>query len=244
MADPLQQFEVQTLIPLEIAGYDVSFTNASLFMVLSALVVTFIMGFGVRKRTLVPSKMQSVAELSYEFIATTIKDTVGNNGRAFFPFIFTLFMFVLFCNLLGMIPYTFTVTSHIAVTFALALFLFLGVTLVGFAKHGLGYLKLFVPSGLSTGMMLSIGWLIVVIEVFSYLACPVSLSIRLAANMTAGHILLKVIAGFVAAMGVFGVFPIVFMSLLVGFEIFVAILQAYIFTVLTCVYLNDAINMH
>lgn len=240
MADPMHQFEVYPLIPIHVGGVDISFTNASLFMMICLAGVALFFGLTMRRAALVPSRGQSMAEALYEFVAGMIKDTVGSEGRRFFPFIFALFMFVLFCNLVGMLPYSFTVTSHIAVTFALAFVIFLGVTIIGFARHGLHYFHLFLPHGTPWVM----APLMIIIEVFSYFTRPVSLSIRLAANMIAGHILLKVIAGFVAAMGVFGIFPIAFMVLLTGFEIFVAILQAYIFTVLTCVYLNDAVNMH
>jgi len=240
--DPLAQFEIEAIAPMNIGGIDISFTNSTLSMVIVlVLILIFILG-GIRKKSLVPSRWQSMTELTYDFVASMVKDNVGSEGRAYFPFIFSLFMFILFCNLVGMspIPHTFTVTSHIIVTFTLALFIFLSVTIIGFMKHGLGFLGLFLPQGTPWWLV----WLIVPIEIFSYFVRPVSLSIRLAANMMAGHLLLKVIAGFVIAMGVFGIFPLAFMVMMVGFEFFVALLQAYIFTILTCVYLNDAIHMH
>lgn len=242
--NPLQQFEISPVFPFEVLGVDLSFTNASAFMLVAIATITSFMVMGMRRAALVPGRFQSMVELSYEFVAGTVRDTVGAEGRRYFPFVFSVFMFVLFANLIGMVPYSFTVTSHIVVTFAIAFFIFLGVTAIGFARHGLHFFHLVVPQGLSPVMMATVGWLIVLIEAFSYLTRPVTLSIRLAANMTAGHVLLKVIAGFVGLMGVFGIAPLLFMTVLIGFEIFVAILQAYIFTVLTCVYLNDAVHMH
>jgi len=185
-----------------------------------------------------------MVEMSYEAIAGMIRDTVGSGGKKYFPFIFSLFMFVLIANLSGMVPYTFTVTSHIAVTFALAAVVFLGVTIIGFAKHGLGYLKLFAPSGVPRPVL----FLLVPIEIISYLMRPISLSVRLFANMMAGHVMLKVFAGFVISLGAvlvpLGIFPLAFMVALTGLEVLVAVLQAYIFSILTCIYLNDAIHLH
>lgn len=239
---PLAQFEVKSLMELpQIAGQNIDFTNASLFMVLASVGIMLFLSLGVRGRALVPGRYQSLVEMTYGFVASTVKDNVGSDGRPYFPFIFTLFMFVLFCNLFGMIPFSFTVTSHIVVTFALAMAIFLGVTVIAITKHGLGkFLGFFLPHG-TPWWMAPIMYLI---ELFSYLARPVSLSIRLTANMMAGHTMLKVIAGFVVGMGVFGVLPLSLLVVLTGFEIFVAILQAYIFTVLTCVYLNDALHLH
>ena len=179
-------------------------------------------------------------ELIFEFVGNTLHEAAGKASKPFFPFIFTLFTFILTLNLLGMMPYGFTVTSHVSVTFAIATMIFLAVTITGFAKHGLKFLSLFLPHG--TPMY--IAPLMILIELFSFLSRPVSLSIRLAGNMIAGHVLLKVLAGFVVMMGVYGIVPIPFMVVMVGFELFVAILQAYLFTILACVYLNDAINLH
>ncbi|MCG8559404.1 MAG: F0F1 ATP synthase subunit A [Hyphomicrobiales bacterium] len=241
MPDPMHQFEIQRLIRLDIFGLDASFTNSSLFMVIAMALITFLTIGGMRGRALVPTRIQSVAELSYEFVANMVRDNVGSAGQKYFPFIFTLFMFVLFCNMLGMIPYSFTVTSHIAVTFALAAFVFLGVTLIGFIKHGIGFLKFFVPSGVPAVMLP----LLVVIEVISYLTRPLSLSVRLFANMMAGHTMLKVFASFVVGLGVLGGWaPLAFMVAFTGLEILVAFLQAYVFAILTCIYLNDALHMH
>jgi F-type H+-transporting ATPase subunit a len=190
---------------------------------------------------LVPTRLQSVAEISYEFIANMVRDNVGTSGMQYFPFIFTLFMFVLALNMLGMMPYSFTVTSHIIVTFALAAFIFLGVTAIGFWKHGAGFLKFFVPEGVPIVMLP----LLVVIEVISYLTRPLSLSVRLFANMMAGHTMLKVFGAFVVALGLLGGWaPLAFMVGFTGLEILVAFLQAYVFVILTCIYLNDALHMH
>jgi F-type H+-transporting ATPase subunit a len=190
---------------------------------------------------LVPGRLQSVGELAYEFISGMMRDILGNSGRAYFPFVFTLFMFVLAANMLGMVPYSFTVTSHIIVTFALAATVFVGATVIGFIKNGPGYLRLFVPSGVPILLLP----LLVVIEVISYFTRPISLSVRLFANMMAGHTMLKVFAGFVVGMGVLGGWaPLAMMVALTGLEILVAFLQAYVFAVLTCIYLNDALNMH
>ncbi len=237
---PMHQFEVHKIIEMNIGGLDVSFTNASLFMVFAMISISIFFMIGMRRHALVPGRWQSATEAMYEFVANMLRDNVGAEGKRYFPFIFTLFMFVLTCNLLGMLPYSFTVTSHIVVTFALAILIFIGVTIIGFMRHGAHYFHLFLPDGVPWWM----APLMVFIELLAYLARPVTLSVRLAANMMAGHTMLKVIAGFVAMMGLFGVLPIALLIILVGFEIFVAVLQAYIFTVLTCVYLNDAVHMH
>ena len=237
--DPMHQFEIKRLIPVKIGNLDFSFTNASLWMVIIVCVVCLLLLLPSYK--IIPGRLQSIGELAYEFIANMMRDILGDSGRSFFPFIFTLFMFILAANMLGMVPYSFTVTSHIIVTFGLAAFIFIGATIVGFAKHGARYLKLFVPSGVPTLLLP----LLVVIEVISYFTRPISLSVRLFANMMAGHTMLKVFAGFVVAMGVLGGWaPLAMMVALTGLEILVAFLQAYVFAVLTCIYLNDAINMH
>ncbi len=237
--DPMHQFEIKRLINLNFGGLDASFTNASLWMVIIVAAVALLLLSGSSK--IIPGRLQSVGELAYEFVANMMRDILGESGRAFFPFVFTLFMFILAANMLGMIPYSFTVTSHIIVTFGLAATVFIGATIVGFIKHGAGYLKLFVPSGVPALLLP----LLVVIETISYFTRPISLSVRLFANMMAGHTMLKVFAGFVVAMGVIGGWiPLAFMVALTGLEILVAFLQAYVFAVLTCIYLNDAINMH
>jgi F-type H+-transporting ATPase subunit a len=181
-----------------------------------------------------------MAELSYEFVVNLIRDTVGSEGRRYFPFVFTIFMFVLFGNMLGMVPYSFTFTSHIIVTFAMALVVFVGVTILGFVKHGLHFFSFFVPPGVSIAM-----WpLLIPIEILSYFSRPISLSVRLFANMLAGHTLLKVFAGFVPALGLAGVLPLAFVTALSGLEIVIAFLQAYVFAILTCLYINDALHLH
>lgn len=241
LPDPMHQFEIMRLIPLEIFGFDASFTNSALFMVIAAAVITLAALFAMRNGSLVPGRMQSVAELSYQFVANMVRDNVGIEGMKYFPFIFTLFLFVLTLNMLGMVPYSFTVTSHIAVTFALAAFIFIGVTVIGFWKHGIGFLKFFVPSGVPFIMLP----LLVVIEVISYLTRPVSLSVRLFANMMAGHTMLKVFGSFVVALGLLGGWAaLAFMVAFTGLELLVAFLQAYVFAILTCIYLNDALHMH
>ena len=236
----MHQFEINRLAEIEIFGIDASFTNSSLFMVLGVGLITGFFALAMNGRSLVPTRMQSVAELCYEFVANMVRENVGQAGMKYFPFVFTLFTFILVMNLLGMLPYSFTVTSHIIVTFALAALVFVVVTAIGFARHGLGYLKLFVPEGVPMWLMP----LIVPIELISYLIRPVSLSVRLFANMMAGHTMLKVFAGFVVSLGIFGFAPLLFTIAFTGLEFVVAFLQAYIFTVLTCLYLNDAIHMH
>jgi F-type H+-transporting ATPase subunit a len=194
----------------------------------------------MRRGALVPGRWQCAAELSYEFIAGLIRDTVGADGRRYFPIVFSLFMFILVGNLLGMVPYSFTFTSHIIVTFALASVVFIGVTILGFVKHGMRFFGMFVPPGAPIAM-----WpLLIPIEVISYLSRPISLSVRLFANMLAGHTLVKVIAGFIGIMGVFGILPLAVVVALTGLEILIAFLQAYVFAILTCLYINDALHMH
>ena len=240
MAGPLAQFQVTPIAPISAAGFDISFTNSAMWMVITAVVITIFMVVGMRKRELVPGPWQSLSEASYEFIGNMIKDNVGDEGRKFFPFIFTLFMFVLFGNLLGLLPYSFTFTSHIIVTAVMALVVFFGVTIVGIAKHGLHFFSFFVPSGVPAVMVP----IMIPIEVVSYLSRPVSLSIRLFANMMAGHTMMKVFAGFIFTLGAAGVAPLMMDVVLTGFEVLVAFLQAYVFTVLTCLYLNDALHLH
>ena len=240
-ASPLAQFEIKTLVPLHLGQTDVSFTNSALFMTVTVVLITLFTVLGMRKRALVPGRWQSMAELSYEFVANLLRDTVGNEGRKFFPFVFTLFMFILFGNMLGMIPYSFTFTSHIIVTFAMAMVVFIGVTILGFIKHGFHFFSFFVPPGVSVVL-----WpLMIPIEIISYLSRPISLAVRLFANLTAGHTMLKVFAGFVVSMGVVGgILPLAFVIALTGLELLIAFLQAYVFTILTCFYINDAIHLH
>jgi F-type H+-transporting ATPase subunit a len=244
--NPVEQFEVRDLFSLpHISGHHVAFSNASLFMAVAVLSIALFMGLGMRQSALVPGRFQSMVEVVYQFIYNMLEDSAGPESVKYFPIIFTLFIFVLFCNLLGLIPYSFAVTSHIIVTFAFAAFVFLGVTFIGFYKHGTHFFHYFIPKGLPGGpVQLILVPFMIVIELFSYLARPVSLSIRLAANMTAGHILLKIMASFVWGIGLIGLFPFAFLLIFTGFEIFVACLQAYIFALLCSLYLNDALNMH
>jgi F-type H+-transporting ATPase subunit a len=242
---PIDQFKIKPLAHFEIAGIDVSFTNSSLMMVAVVAAVTLFVVGGSRKSAVVPGRWQMMVEIFYDFIAGMIRDNVGKEGKAYFPFIFTLFMFILGLNLAGMIPYAFTTTSHIAFNFAIAAFIFLGVTVIGFAKHGIGYMKLFAPAGVPFWLLP----LIFVIELISYCTRPISLSVRLFANMLAGHIMVKVFAGFVISIAGIGglaaagaVLPFTVNVLLTGLEILVACLQAYVFTILTCIYLNDAMH--
>ena len=240
--NPMHQFEVYRIGPeINLGTVNLSFTNASLFMIISAITILFLLFLGTKKKLLIPSKTQFITEMSYTFIAKMINDTVGSGAKSFFPFIFTLFMFVLFCNMIGMLPYSFTVTSHIIVTFMLAATVFIGVTIIGFIKHGIKYLELFVPKGVPIILLP----LIIVIEIISYLSRPVSLSVRLFANMMAGHTMLKVFGGFIISLGLLGGWlPLSFSVALIGLEILIAFLQAYVFAILTCIYLNDALNLH
>ena len=247
--NPMEQFEVKPLFQhplLNIAGHDIYFTNQALYMCVVVAAISLFLTLTVSKNRLVPTRGQSMAELSYEFVANMIHSTMGEDGLAFFPFIFTLFMFVLFCNFFGLVPYTFTVTSQIAVTFALACVVILTMIVTGFMKHGLRFLTLFVPKAPWYLLIL-----LVPIEIISFLTRPVSLSVRLFANMLAGHTLLAVFAGFVillgAAGGIFSVLSIAPLLLIVAIfalEMLVAFLQAYVFAILTCIYLNEALHLH
>jgi len=240
--NPMHQFNVYRIGPeISLGKVDISFTNASLFMMISALAIISVLFSGTKRKAIVPTKIQLLTELSYTLVSKMISDTAGSKAKPYFPFIFSLFMFVLFCNMLGMLPYSFTVTSHIIVTFALAAIIFIGVTIIGFVNHGVRYLKLFIPSGVPLFLLP----LIVVIEIISYLSRPVSLSVRLFANMMAGHTMLKVFGGFVISLGVIGGWlPLSFTVALIGLEILIAFLQAYVFAILTCIYLNDALNLN
>ena len=238
--NPLEQFEITPWIPIQIGGLDVSFTNSSAFMILAILAASAMMVLSVRKRALVPGRWQLLAELSYGFIAKMLSDTVGKEGKPYFPFVFTLFMFVLFGNILGMIPYSFTYTSHLAVTFALAAFIFIAITVIAIAKHKMKFFSFFLPPGVPILM----APLLIPIEIISYLSRPVSLSVRLFANMMAGHTLLKVLAGLVIPLGMFGVVPVAGLVAVTALEFLIAFLQAYIFTILTCIYISDAVHLH
>ncbi len=246
--DPLHQFNIYTIIPIDISGGSVSFTNSALFMLLSAVLAMALIVGGMRKRSLVPNRLQSVAEVSYEFIAGMVNSNAGLEGRAFIPFVFALFLFLLLGNLIGMVPYTFTFTSHLIVTGSLALVVFVMVTLLGFIKHGLHFFAKFVPKGVPAVLMP----LMIPLEIISYFIRPVSLSVRLFANIMAGHTMLKVFAGFIVMLaGAFGAVgylaglaPLALVVVLVGFEFFVAFIQAYVFALLTVIYIQDSLELH
>jgi F-type H+-transporting ATPase subunit a len=247
--NPMEQFAIKPLVaqPLfQIGGHNIYFTNQALLMMIVAAASALFLSLAVKPGRLVPSRAQSMAEISYEFVANMIHSATGEDGLKFFPFVFTLFMFVLCSNFFGMVPGSFTVTSQIAVTFALALFVVAMVVVVGFMKHGLGFLKLFVPHAPWYLLIL-----LIPIEVISFLTRPISLSVRLFANMLAGHTMLAVFGGFVVALGAAGgalsVLSVAPMALIVGIlllELLVAFLQAYVFAILTCIYLNEALHLH
>ena len=209
-------------------------------MVLTVAIITTFLTVSVKTRSLIPNRLQIMSEMAYNFIAQLLNDTVGNEGKQYFPFVFAIFMFVLIGNMVGMIPYSFTFTSHIIVTFALAFVVFIGVTILGLIKHRLRFFSFFVIPGLPWYMLP----LLIPIEIISYLSRPISLSVRLFANMLAGHTLLKVFASFVVALGIAGILPLAFVVALTGLEILIAFLQAYVFAILTCLYINDALHLH
>ncbi|HEY5208368.1 MAG TPA: F0F1 ATP synthase subunit A [Stellaceae bacterium] len=243
--NPLAQFTIDRLIPIHIGGIDASFTNSALLMVIAGVLLTVLMLVATRKAALVPGRWQSVPEMLYEFVAKSlIDDNIGSEGQRYFPFVFTLFMFVLLGNLLGLVPYSFTFTSHIIVTFGMAFVIFVGVTFIGLARHGFHFLTFFVPHGVPKVLLL----LLVPIEVLSYFIRPFTLAIRLFANMMAGHTMLVIFASFVAPLGAYylipGLLPVMIDVALMFLELLVALLQAYVFAILTCLYLNDAIHLH
>jgi F-type H+-transporting ATPase subunit a len=242
VASPLEQFAIQDLTaPLfNIGGHHIAVTNSAIFMMSAVVLSSGLLLAGAGKGAMIPGRIQAMGELFYEFIANMIRDNVGSGGKKFFPFIFTLFIFTLFGNILGMLPYGYTFTSQIAVTFFMAMVVFLGVTLIGLFKHGLHFFSLFFPHGAP----LFTAPILIPIELVSYLSRPISLSVRLFANMTVGHVLLKVLAGFVVALGFFGFVPLVVLVAITALELLVALLQAYIFTILCCIYLNDALHLH
>jgi F-type H+-transporting ATPase subunit a len=238
---PMEQFEIKKIIDLDLLGHDISFTNSSLMMVIAFAIIVGYMLYAMRARALVPTRIQSTAEVVYEYIAGMVKENIGPEGMTFFPWVFTIFIFILVLNIFGLIPGNFAVTSHIIVTFALAAMVWLVATGVGFWTHGVGYLKLFAPSGVPMWLMP----IIIPIELTSYLIRPISHSVRLFANIMAGHTMLEVFAGFAVLLPWWGkIAPTGFMVAFTGLELLVAFLQAFIFTVLTCIYLNDAVNMH
>lgn len=240
MANPLEQFEVKPIIPLHFHGYDISFTNSSLFMVLAVLAIVTLFGFCLRKRTLIPSLSQSVPEAVYDFVHNLMQDTVGKEGLKYFSFIFSIFLFVAFGNFLGLFPYSFTFTSHLAAVGCLSVLALIFNIVVGVRAKKWGYLRTFLPRGIP----MALAPLVVPIEAISLLSKPFSLTVRLVANMTVGHIMLKILAGFVVALGVGGVVPLFFDSCIIIFEMFITLLQAFIYTVLSCIYLGDALHYH
>jgi len=240
MIDPLHQFVVSPLVKLELFGLDLSFTNSSLAVLVAVCLIFLLFACGLKKDGMVPNRLQAFIEMVYGLISEMITGNSGTAGLKYFPFVASIFFFVLLGNLLGMVPYMFTFTSHIIVTFTLAMIVFLFVTILGIFLHGFHFFSLFMPKGVS----IFLAPILVPVEMISYLARPVSLSVRLFANMLAGHIMMKVFAGFVVMMGLFGIAPMAVNVILTALEIIISMLQAYIFTVLTCVYLNDAVNLH
>jgi F-type H+-transporting ATPase subunit a len=240
MHHALHQFLIKEIVPIEVMGINISFTNSSLFMFVAIAGIMIFQLAGTRQAALVPGRFQSMVELSYEFIADMLKENVGRDGMQYFPLIFSVFMFILLSNLLGMLPYAFTVTSQIVVTFSLAMMIFITVTVIGFVKNGRKFFRTFFPEGAP----LAVAPILIPIEIISYFMRPLTLSIRLFANMLAGHVILKVFAGFAITMGIFGVAPLAINIAVTGFEFFVAAIQAYIFTILSCLYLHDALHMH
>ena len=244
MASPLEQFTIEPIIDLQIGATDISFTNSSLWMAITALVLIVFLVVGTQRGAMVPGRWQSAVEYFYQVVADMVRDNVGSQGRPYFPFIFSLFMFILFGNLLGLVPGAFTFTSHIAVTFAMAGFIFVGVTIIGLITHGLKFFSLFFPHGAP----IVSAPVLIPIEIISYFSRPISLSVRLFANMTVGHVLLKVIGGGVVALGSFfvvpGLVPFAALVAITTLEVMIAVIQAYVFAILTCVYLNDALHLH
>jgi len=244
--DPIHQFQIKSYFTIgHVGGSEIAFTNSALFMLIALAVIGALMIGATASRALVPGRLQSIAEISYEFVADTLRSSAGSEGMKFFPLVFSLFMFILAVNMIGLIPYTFTVTSHIIITASLALLVFLTVIVYGLAKHGLHFFRLFVPSGIPIYILP----LVTFIEVLSFLSRPISHSVRLFANMLAGHITLKVFAGFIVMLGSLGFFgwlgailPLGLTVALTALELLVAFLQAYVFAILTCIYINDAIH--
>ncbi len=242
---PLHQFEIKTLIPIKCAGLDISFTNASLWMVIVAVFLCILGHVVTRQTTIIPGRLSVAFESIYDFMVGLLKSNLGREGRTYFPYVFPLFLFILTANLAGMLPYSFTITSHIVVTLALALTVFVSATAIGIKKHGVHFLRTFYPKGTP----LFVAPILVPIEIISFLSRPISLAARLFANMVAGHVMIKIFAGFVGMLlktplALFSVLPILLNTALTGFEIMVALLQAYVFTLLACIYLNDALSLH
>lgn len=238
--NPLEQFTIERIVPLHIGKYDVSFTNSSLMMCIVVVLATALVVLSTRNASLVPGRWQSISEMLYEFVGDMVDTNAGHGGREYFSFIFTLFIFILIANLIGLIPFSFTVTSHIIVTFALALVVFVGVTIIGIVRHGFRFLTLFVPHGVPLPLLV----ILVPIEVLSYFIRPFTLAIRLFANMLAGHTMLAIFGGFAASIGLLAVLPVAIDTALIALELLVAVLQAYVFAILTCLYLADALHLH
>lgn len=239
---PLAQFEVKKIVDIKVGNVDLSFTNSALYMVIATFLIISFMLFATRKKSMIPSRLQTAAEGVYNFVLNIVKGAVGDEGMKFFPLAFTIFTFILLSNILGLTPYSFTPTSQVVVTLSLALISFLTVTIFAIVRNGFGgFFHMFLPSGVPAFM----APLIFAIEFFSFLIKPITLSVRLFANMVAGHVLLKVVAGFIISLGVlFGIFPFLFSIIMTGFELFVAVLQAYIFAILVCVYLGEVTKEH
>ena len=240
MSNPMEQFTIKPLIPLEYKGIDISFTNSALCMVIAVLASSLILGLCIRKRNIIPTAAQCIPESIYGFINNLIKENVGREGLKYFSFIFSLFLFVAFGNVIGLFPYAFTYTSHLAAVGGLSIIALLFNISIGIKKKKLGFLRTFLPRGIP----LALAPLIIPIEMISYLSKPFSLTVRLVANMTVGHIMLKIIAGFIVALGIGGIVPLAFDGCIIVFEIFIALLQAFIYTVLSCIYLGDALHSH
>ncbi len=240
MSNPMEQFEVKSIVPINLAGHDISYTNSSMFMTLTVVICVCLFMFCLRKRTIVPGKAQAFAEMVYDFVYSLVKDNIGPEGLKYFSFIFSIFLFVAFGNVLGLFPYAFTFTSHVAAVGALSLLGLLFNMAVGIKKKKWGYIRTIMPNG--------IPWvlapLVMPIETISLLSKPFSLTVRLVANMTVGHIMLKVMAGFIVALGALGIVPLLFDACIIVFELFIALLQAFIYTILCCIYLGDAIHSH
>ena len=235
---PLDQFTIQRIFEMKIGNIDISLTNSSVMMIAVLVILNVFLIYATKRKSLVPGRLQSIAEMSYEMIYNTTQSNLGNNGKRLFPLVYSLFMFILLCNMLGLIPYSFTVTSHIIVTFALAFGVFLLATIMGFVINGHKYLRLFLPKGVPVFLIP----ILVPIEIVSYISRPISLAVRLAANMMAGHTIIKVFAMFVVTLGIWGIAPLLFIVVLYVLETLIAFLQAYVFAVLTCLYINDSFH--
>ena len=235
---PLEQFTIQRIFEMKIGNIDISLTNSSVMMIAVLVILNVFLIYATKRKSVVPGRLQSIAEMSYEMIYNTTQSNLGNNGKRLFPLVYSLFMFILLCNMLGLIPYSFTVTSHIIVTFALAFGVFLLATIMGFVINGHKYLRLFLPKGVPIFLIP----ILVPIEIVSYISRPISLAVRLAANMMAGHTIIKVFAMFVVTLGIWGIAPLLFIVVLYVLETLIAFLQAYVFAVLTCLYINDSFH--